>query len=135
VEAITTPVHDASEFETIIAAQASKPNSGLIVMPDPFPFVHRAVITSLATRYRLPVVYSNRGYTELGGLLSYGADLVENLRGAASYGDRILRGEKPSELPIQVPVKFELVINLNTAKALGLTVPDKLLALADEVIE
>jgi putative tryptophan/tyrosine transport system substrate-binding protein len=135
VEAITTPVHDASEFETIIAAQARKPNSGLIVMPDPFPFVHRAEIISLAMRHRLPVVYSNRGYTELGGLLSYGADLVENLRGAASYGDRILRGDKPSELPIQVPVKFELVINLNTAKALGLTVPDKLLAAADEVIE
>jgi putative tryptophan/tyrosine transport system substrate-binding protein len=135
VEAITTPVHDASEFETIIAAQARKPNSGLIVMPDPFPFVHRAEITSLAMRHRLPVVYSNRGYTELGGLLSYGADLVENLRGAASYGDRILRGDKPSELPIQVPVKFELVINLNTAKALGLTVPYKLLAAADEVIE
>lgn len=135
VEAITAPVHDASEFATIIAAQARKPNSGLIVMPDPFPFVHRAEITSLAMRHRLPVVYSNRGYTELGGLLSYGADLVENLRGAASYDDRILRGDKPSELPIQVPTKFELVVNIKTAKALGITVPQKLLATADEVIE
>ena len=108
---------------TIIAAQARKPNSGLIVMPDPFPFVNRAEITSLAMRHRLPVVYSNRGYTEVGGLLSYGADLVENLRGAASYTDRILRGDKPRELPIQVPIKFELVINLKTAKAIGLEVP------------
>ena len=135
VETITTPVHDASEFEPVIAALARKPNSGLIVMPDPFPFVHRAEITSLALRHRLPVVYSNRGYTEIGGLLSYGADLIENLRGAASYGDRILRGDKPSELPIQVPVKFELVINLKTAKALGIEVPPSLLARADEVIE
>ena len=135
VEAVTIPVDDASEFEAIIEAQARKPNSGLIVMPDPFFFVHRAEIASLAIRNHLPVVYSNRGYTEVGGLISYGADLVENLRGAASYTDRILRGDKPSELPIQVPVKFELVINLNTAKALGLTVPDKLLAAANEVIE
>ena len=104
-------------------------------MPDPFPFVHRAEITSLAIRHRLPAVYSNRGYAEHGGLLSYGADLVDNLRRAASYGDRILRGEKPSELPIHVPVKFELVINLKTAKALGLEVPPTLLARADEVIE
>src|SRR4051812_21360715 len=80
-------VHDASEFETIIAAQARRPNGGLVVMPDPFPFVHRAEITSLAIRHRLPAVYSNRGYAEHGGLLSYGADLVDNLR--ASYGDRI----------------------------------------------
>ncbi len=135
VEAVTTPVDDASEFETIIAAQARKPNSGLIVMPDPFPFVNRAEITSLAMRHRLPVVYSNRGYTEVGGLLSYGADLVENLRGAASYTDRILRGDKPRELPIQVPIKFELVINLKTAREIGLEVPDTLLARADEVIE
>ena len=104
-------------------------------MPDPFPFVNRAEITSLAMRHRLPVVYSNRGYTEVGGLLSYGADLVENLRGAASYGDRILRGDKPRELPIQVPIKFELVINLKTAREIGLEVPDTLLARADEVIE
>ncbi len=135
VEAITAPVHDASEFETIISAQARKPNGGLVVMPDPFPFVHRAEITSLAIRHRLPAVYSNRGYAEHGGLLSYGADLVDNLRRAASYGDRILRGEKPSELPIQVPVKFELVINLKTAKTLGLDIPPTLLARADEVIE
>ncbi len=132
---VAAPSFGVEAITTIIAAQARKPNSGLIVMPDPFFFVHRAEITSLAMRHRLPVVYSNRGYTEVGGLLSYGADLVENLRGAASYTDRILRGDKLRELPIQVPIKFELVINLKTARESGLEVPDTLLARADEVIE
>ena len=104
-------------------------------MPDSFTDAHRVEITSLAARYRLPAVYAYRFFTELGGLLSYGVDLTDNFRRAATYVDRILKGEKPSELPVQAPVKFELVINLKTAKALGLAVPPSLLARADEVIE
>ena len=96
---------------------------------------HRVEVTSLATRYRLPTVYPFRVFTELGGLLSYGSDLIDNFRRAASYVDRVLRGEKPRELPVQAPVKFELVINLKTAKALGLDVPLHLQQRADEVIE
>ena len=92
-------------------------------MPDTFTSVHRVEITSLAARYRLPAVYPFRFFAELGGLLSYGNDLLDNYRRAATYADRILKGEKPSELPVQAPVKFELVINLKTAKALGLDVP------------
>ena len=128
VEAIAAPVRDTSELESVIAAQAREPNGGLIVMPDTFTNAHRAEITSLAARYRLPAVYPFRFFTELGGLLSYGNDLVDNFRRAATYADRILKGAKPSELPVQAPVKFELVINLKTAKALGLDVPSQLLA-------
>jgi putative ABC transport system substrate-binding protein len=105
------------------------------VIPDTFTDVHRAEIISLAARSGLPAVYPRRIFTEFGGLLSYGIDQVDSYRQAATYADRILKGEKPSELPVQAPVKFELVINLETAKALGLAVPDKLLALADNVIE
>jgi putative ABC transport system substrate-binding protein len=135
VEAIAAPVRDLSELESVVAAQAREPNGGLIVMPDNFTDVHRAEITSLAARSGLPAVYPRRIFTEVGGLLSYGIDQLDSYRQAATYADRILKGEKPSELPVQAPVKFELVINLKTAKALGLAVPDKLLALADEVIE
>ena len=135
VEAIAAPVRDTSELESVVAAQAREPNGGLIVMPDSFTTVHRAEITSLAARYRLPAVYPYRFFTEVGGLLSYGNDLLDNFRRAATYADRILKGAKPSELPVQAPVKFELVINLKTAKALGLDVPPSLLARADEVIE
>ena len=135
VEAIAAPVRDTSELESVVAAQAREPNGGLIVMPDAFTIAHRVEITSLAARYRLPAVYPFRFFAELGGLLSYGNDLLDNYRRAASYVDRILKGEKPSELPVQAPVKFELVINLKTAKALGLDVPPTLLARADEVIE
>ena len=109
--------------------------AALIVMPDTFMIVHRAEITSLAARYRLPAVYPFRFFAELGGLLSYGIDLLDNFRRAATYADRILKGAKPSELPVQAPVKFELVINLKTAKALGLDVPLQLQQRADEVIE
>jgi putative tryptophan/tyrosine transport system substrate-binding protein len=109
--------------------------SGLIAMSDSFTIAYRAEIISLAARYRLPAVYPFRFFAEVGGLLSYGADLADNYRRVATYVDRVLKGEKPSELPVQAPVKLELVINLKTAKALGLTIPDKLLALADEVIE
>jgi putative ABC transport system substrate-binding protein len=135
VEAIVAPVHDATTLESVITAQAREPNGGLIVMPDIFTTGHRSEITLLAARYRLPAVYPFRFFAELGGLLSYGNDPFDLAWRAANYADRILKGEKPSELPVQAPVKFELIINLRTAKALGLTVPDKLLAIADEVIE
>jgi len=135
VQAIVAPVHDASELESVVAAQAHEPNGGLIVMPDTFMNEHRSEITSLAARYRLPAVYPYRVFAEFGGLLSYGDDLTDNFRRAASYVDRILKGEKPSELPVQAPVKFELVINLKAAKALGLDVPVHLQQRADAVIE
>jgi ABC-type uncharacterized transport system substrate-binding protein len=105
------------------------------VMPDTFTDVHRVEITSLAARYRLPAVYPYRQFTAVGGLLFYGDDLIDNFRRAPTYVDRILKGAKPSELPVQAPVKFELVINLKTAKQLGLEIPPTLLARADEVIE
>jgi putative ABC transport system substrate-binding protein len=135
VEVILAPVHDRSELESVVAAQARGPNSGLIVIPDGFLNVHRAEIILLATRYRLPAVYPWRFFAELGGLLSYGTEQRDQFRLAATYVDRVLRGAKPSELPVQAPVKFELVINLKTAKTLGLEVPATLLARADEVIE
>ena len=135
VEANAALVHDTSELESVVAAHAHAPNGGLIVMPDTFTTTHRAEITALAARHRLPAVYPFRFFTELGGLLSYGNDLIDDFRRAANYADRILRGAKPSELPVQFPVKFELVINLKTAKALGLDVPLHLQRRADEVIE
>jgi putative ABC transport system substrate-binding protein len=135
VEAIVAPVHDTPELASNIAALAREPNGGLIVMPDPFMNAHRVEVTSLAARYHLPAVYAFRQFTKLGGLLSYGPDRFDNYRRAATYTDRILKGVKPSELPVQAPIKFEISLNLKTAKALGLDVPDKLLALADEVIE
>ena len=135
VDVIVAPVHDMTELEATVAAQARDPNSGLIVMPESFTSTHRSEITSLAIRYRLPAVYAYRFFTELGGLLSYGPDFIDNWRRAAVYVDRILKGARPSDLPVQAPVKFDLTINLKTAKALGLTVPPSLLASADEVIE
>jgi ABC-type uncharacterized transport system substrate-binding protein len=135
VAAIPAPVRDTSELESVIAALAREPNGGIIVMPDAFENVYRAEIILLAARYRLPAVYPYRFFAELGGLLSYGNDQLDNFRRAASYADRILRGAKPSELPVQAPVKYELVVNLKTAKALGLDVPPLLQQRADEVIE
>jgi putative ABC transport system substrate-binding protein len=135
VEAIVAPVRDMTELDTVIAAQARDPNGGLIVMPGSFMDARRVEITSLAARYRLPAAYFFRAFAVFDGLLSYGNDLTDNYRRAATYADRILKGAKPSELPVQGPVKFELVINLKTARALGLEVSPKLLALADEVIE
>jgi putative ABC transport system substrate-binding protein len=135
VEPIAAPVQDASTLESVIAAQARAPNGGLIVMPDTFTDVHRAEIISLAARSGLPAVYPRRTFTELGGLLSYGIDQFDSYRRAATYVDRILKGEKPGELPVQAPVKFELVINLKTAKALGLNIPVALQQRADELIE
>jgi len=135
VEAVATPVHDTSELEAAIAAQARQPSAGLIVMPDVFMVAHREQVTSLAARYRVPLVAPYRFYSRLGGLLSYGNDVMDSYRRAATYADRILKGAKPHQLPVQAPVKFDLAINLKTAKALGLEVPATLLARADEVIE
>jgi putative ABC transport system substrate-binding protein len=135
LDAIAAPVRDTSELESAIAAQARTPNGSLVVMTDSFLVAHRAEITSLAARYRLPAVYPFRAFIELGGLLSYGNDLLDSFRRAAAYADRILKGAMPSELPVQAPVKFELVINLKTAKALGLDVPVQLQQRADELIE
>jgi putative ABC transport system substrate-binding protein len=135
LEMIAAPVRDTSELESAIAAQARAPNGGLVVMTDSFLVAHREEITSLAARHRLPAVYPFRFFVELGGLLSYGNDLFDSFRRAATYADRILKGATPNELPVQAPVKFELVINLKTAKALGLEIPATLLARADEVIE
>jgi putative tryptophan/tyrosine transport system substrate-binding protein len=135
VEAIAAPVRNGSELESIISAQAREPNSGLIAMPDSFTDAHRVEITSLAARYRLPAIYPFRFFAEVGGLLSYGVDRTDNFRRAAKYVDRILKGEKPAEIPVQAPIKFELVVNLKTAKALGLEVPLHLQQLADEIIE
>jgi putative ABC transport system substrate-binding protein len=135
VEAIVAPVHDISGFESVCAAQARQPNGGIVLVPDPYMITHRADITSLAARHRLPAVYFNRAFAEVGGLLSYGNDILDNYRRAATYVDRVLKGEKASELPVQFPVKFELVLNLKTAKMLGLDSPLSLQQRADEVIE
>jgi putative ABC transport system substrate-binding protein len=136
VQAIVAPVHDTSELESVVTAQGHEPNGGLIVMPDTFTTGHRSEITSLAARYRLPAVYPYRVFAEFGRLLSYGDDLTDNFRRAASYVDRILKGEeKPAELPVQAPTKFELTINLKTARALGIAVPPSMIARADQVID
>jgi putative ABC transport system substrate-binding protein len=135
VEAIVAPVHDTSEFDSVFTALAREPNGGLVVMTDTFTTGHRAEITSLAARYRLPAVYPYRFFAELGGLLSYGNDLPDNFRRSAVYADRILKGIKPSELPVQAPVKFEMVVNAKTAKTLGLDLPSSFYWRADEVIE
>jgi putative ABC transport system substrate-binding protein len=135
VEATVAPVRDASDLASMIATQARGPNSGLVVIPDAFTIGHRAEITLLAARYGVPAIYWTRSFAELGGLISYGPDSIEPYRRAASYADRILKGEKPADLPVQRPSTFELAINLKTAKALGLNVPANLLALVDEVIE
>jgi len=135
LDAIAAPIHDISELDHVISAQAREPNGGVIVLPDIFIAAHREEVVSLAARHRLPVVYPFRFFTEVGGLLSYGSEPLDPIRRAGGYADRILRGEKPSELPIKAPVKFELLINLKTAKALALDVPLFLQQRADEVIE
>jgi putative tryptophan/tyrosine transport system substrate-binding protein len=135
VEAIVAPVNGVPELQSQVTTQAREPNSGLVVIPDTFTQAHLAEIAALAARYRVPAVYWSRSFPEIGGLISYGPYLVDEFRRAASYLDRILKGEKPSDLPVQAPVKFELVINLKTARALGLDVPPTLLVRADEVIE
>jgi putative tryptophan/tyrosine transport system substrate-binding protein len=135
VEAIAAPVRDTSELASVIGIHAREPNGGLIVMPDTFTETHITEIISLAASNRLPSVYPFRYWAELGGLLSYGVEQTDNFRRAATYADRILKGTKPSDLPVQGPVKLTLTINLKTAKALGLDVPWFLQQRADEVIE
>jgi putative ABC transport system substrate-binding protein len=132
---IIAPVHSDVEIETAINDLGREPRGGLVVLPDTFTELHRAPIISAAARNNVPAVYSVSNFVRDGGLLSYGADLVDSLRRAASYVDRILRGEKPGDLPVQFPTKFEMVVNLKTAKALGLTVPQSILLRADDVIE
>jgi putative ABC transport system substrate-binding protein len=135
VESVSLPVHNVSEIQSAIADLAKTPNSGLIVLPDTFTTDHYELIVALAARYRLPVVYQFSQAARAGGLASYGTDQIDVIRRSASYIDRILKGEKPADMPVQAPTKYELVINLKTAKALGLSIPPSLLATADEVIE
>jgi putative ABC transport system substrate-binding protein len=133
--AIEAPFHDAVEIESVLTNLGSHSDAGLVVMPGTSTAVHRELICALAARFRLPAIYPFRFFIPSGGLLSYGIDSRDLLRGAASYVDRILRGAKPSDLPVQLPTRFELVINLKAAKAIGLSLPQSLLVEADDVIE
>ena len=135
VQVSTATVNAKDEIEGVIAAQARTPGGGLIVMPSTFNVANRELIIELAARYGVPAIYPNRFFPDSGGLMAYGSDFVEQFRQAPEYIDRILKGEKPVDLPIQGPTKFELIINLKTAKALGLDVPLYLQQLADAVIE
>jgi putative ABC transport system substrate-binding protein len=135
VEPIVARVHDPAEIESALAALAVLPDGGLIVMPDNFTSLYRQAFISLAAKFRIPTVYPYRYFAEGGGLLAYGVDTVDMFRRAADYVNRVLHGAKPSELPVQAPNKFELVINLKTARTLGLVVPRILLAGADAVVE
>jgi putative tryptophan/tyrosine transport system substrate-binding protein len=135
VQVSAAPAHDAAELEDAIAAVAREPGGGLIVGPDNFTYRHRERIIALAAKHHLPAVTPLRGFAASGSLLVYGVDLVEQARRAAAYVDRILKGANPGDLPVQAPTKFELIVNLKTAKALGLTIPQSILARADEVIE
>ena len=132
---IITPVHSDVEIEPAISVLGREPGGALVVMRDIFTATHRAQFILAAARNKVPAVYSQSFFARDGGLLSYGIDQVDNFRRAASYVDRILRGEKPGDLPVQFPTKFEMVVNAKTAKALGLTVPQSILLRADEVIE
>jgi putative ABC transport system substrate-binding protein len=132
---IPAAVRSTTDIEQVLTAFAREPNGGLVVTPSPLTGTRRDVIIAMAARLHLPAIYSFGFYSASGGLLSYGIDQLESVRGAASYVDRILHGANPGELPVQLPTKFRLVINLNTAKALGLTIPESFLLRADEVIE
>jgi putative tryptophan/tyrosine transport system substrate-binding protein len=134
-EISATPVRDGAEIETAAGVLAREPGGGLIAAPDPFLNAHRGVVMELSKRHRLPAIFGFRRYVTEGALMSYGPDTLDIVRRSASYVDRILKGEKPADLPVQAPTKYELVVNLKTANALGLSVPPTLLARADEVIE
>jgi putative tryptophan/tyrosine transport system substrate-binding protein len=135
IELSPLPVRDEAEIEAVMTALAREPGGGLILAPDVYLNARRRLIMALAEKLRLPAIYGFRQFVSEGALISYGPDTTDIVRRSAAYVDRILRGEKPANLPVQAPSKFELVINLKVARALGLTVPDSLLALADEVIE
>jgi putative ABC transport system substrate-binding protein len=135
IQASAAAVHSDADIENAIEALAREPGGGFVVLPDTFTGMHRDQIVSLAARYRLPAVYPFRWFAEIGGLLSYGIDSGDMFRRAASYVDRILKGAQPADLPVQAPTKYELVVNLKTAKALGLTTSESLLLRADDVIE
>ena len=134
-EVTAAPVRDTAEVEKVLAKLARDPGGGLIVPPDVFNAVHHPLVIRLAQQHRVPAVYAWRTSVAEGALMSYGPEPYDSYRRSASYVDRILKGAKPADLPVQQPTKFELAINLKTAKALGLQIPDKLLAVADEVIE
>jgi putative ABC transport system substrate-binding protein len=129
------PVRDTLEVEDTLTKLGRDPGAGLIVTPDAFILTYHEMLIRLAQQHRVPAVHPLRAHVAQGALMSYGPDIIDNFRRSASYVDRIFKGAKPADLPVQQPTKFELAINLNTAKALGLQIPDKLLALADEVIE
>jgi len=135
VQTRAAAVDSDADIETALGTLAREPGGGFVVMPDAFTNIHRDRIVALAARYRLPAVYPFRWFADIGGLLSYGIDTDDMFRHAASYVDRVLKGEKPADLPVQGPTKFELIVNLKTAKELGLQVPQPLLVTADEVIE
>ena len=135
IELAPNPVANAAEIERAIESLAREPNGGLVLPPDATTSVHRDLIIALAARHRLPAVYALRPFVTAGGLMSYGTDFTTQNREAASYVDRILRGEKAADLPVQAPTKYETVVNLKTARALALTAPPGLLVAADEVIE
>ncbi|AMN43109.1 ABC transporter substrate-binding protein [Rhodoplanes sp. Z2-YC6860] len=135
MESIAAPVDDLAGLEAVFARQASEPNSGVVIFPDAFTERYLTEIVALAVRHRVPAINWSRSFADRGGLISYGPYLVDEHRRAAAYVDRILKGEKPSELPVQAPLKYQLVVNLKTAKALGLTVPQTLLVAADDLIE
>jgi putative ABC transport system substrate-binding protein len=135
VEVTPLNMPDASEIERVVAAFSRGPNGGLILTPSGLANVHRDLIIMLAARHKLPAVYYERFFIAAGGLVSYGVDYVDQYRRAAGYVDRILKGEKPADLPVQAPTRYETVLNLKTAKALGLDMPATVLARADEVIE
>jgi putative ABC transport system substrate-binding protein len=135
LQLIANPVHDTAEIERTIAAFGRDPGGGLVMLSDGFTLAHRELIVRLVDQYRVPTVYPFREFAKSGGLLSYGVDMASQFGQAAPYVDRILKGAKAGDLPVQAPTKFELIVNLKTARALGLTVPPLLLATADEVIE
>ncbi len=135
IDSVAAPVHVDAEIETTMTSLGREPARGLVVMGDSFTFVHRAKIISLAAQHNVPAIYPASVFARDGGLLSYGPDRVDIFRRSASYIDRILRGEKPADLPVQLPIKFEMALNAKTAKALGVAVPPSILLCADEVIE